>query len=288
MTEHPLQTFQPVPPAPEERPADSLEDSYCIRTGGLTRKFGDLIAVDRIDLEVPRGSFYGFLGPNGAGKSTTIAMLTGLLEPTSGEARILGLDLGGDAVRIKGRIGVVPEHLALFERLTGREQLLLTGRLYGVPRAELSRRADQLLDFMQLSDAANTLIVEYSHGMKKKLALSAALIHRPEALFLDEPFEGIDAVATRAIREVLLQLVRRGMTIFLTSHVLEIVERLCDRVGIIHRGKLIAQGTLEELKAGVALENGGDERSKLTLEEIFLSLLGPSDRPQSDLSWLTG
>jgi ABC-2 type transport system ATP-binding protein len=244
--------------------------------------------VDRIDLEVPRGSFYGFLGPNGAGKSTTIAMLTGLLEPTSGEARILGLDLGGDSVRIKGRIGVVPEHLALFERLTGREQLLLTGRLYGVPREELHRRADQLLDFMQLSDAANTLIVEYSHGMKKKLALSAALIHRPEALFLDEPFEGIDAVATRAIREVLLQLVRRGMTIFLTSHVLEIVERLCDRVGIIHRGKLIAQGTLEELKTGVALENGGDERSKLTLEEIFLGLVSPSNQPQSDLSWLTG
>ncbi len=288
MSEHPPQTFQPVPPAPEERPAGPLEDSFCIRTCGLTRKFGDLVAVDRIDLEVPRGSFYGFLGPNGAGKSTTIAMLTGLLEPTSGEARILGLDLGGDSVRIKGRIGVVPEHLALFERLTGREQLLLTGRLYGVPREELHRRADQLLDFMQLSDAANTLIVEYSHGMKKKLALSAALIHRPEALFLDEPFEGIDAVATRAIREVLLQLVRRGMTIFLTSHVLEIVERLCDRVGIIHRGKLIAQGTLEELKTGVALENGGDERSKLTLEEIFLGLVSPSNQPQSDLSWLTG
>jgi len=262
------------------------EQDACILLRGLTRRFGDLVAVDSLDLAVPYGSFFGFLGPNGAGKSTTISMLTGLLAPHAGEGKILGLDLKQETLEIKKQIGVVPEQLALFERLSGREYLELVGRLYGLGRREVARRAGDLLEFMQLRPAAEQLILEYSQGMKKKLALSAALIHRPRILFLDEPFEGIDAIASRAIRDVLKKLVQGGMTIFLTSHVLEIVERLCDRVAIIHQGRLLASGTLEQLHAGVQLPATRTEGQKQTLEELFLHLLGRSEPPGPSLPWL--
>lgn len=265
---------------------ETLSPDPCILTQELTRCFDELTAVDGLNLVVPRGTFFGFLGPNGAGKSTTLAMLTGLLAPTSGSATILGFDLDRDMLAIKQRIGVVPEKLALFERLTGREYLLLAGRLYGVPRNDLLKRTEELLEFMDLSDAAHRMIVEYSHGMKKKLALSAALIHRPQALFLDEPFEGIDALSTRSIREVLQDLVKTGLTIFLTSHVLEIVERLCDRVAIIHQGKLVATGSLAELQAGIEMKTGMEKTERLTLEEIFVHLLGQDSREKRSLSWL--
>jgi ABC-2 type transport system ATP-binding protein len=249
-----------------------------IETRMLRRLFGDHAAVDGIDLAVPTGSFYGFLGPNGAGKSTTIKCLTGLLRPTSGDMRILGIDPLRDAVEVKRRIGVVPEDLALFDRLTARETLAFVGRVHGLDEKSLARRTDELLDVMTLADASETLVADYSHGMRKKLSLAAALLPAPRALFLDEPFEGIDAIASRQVKDLLHSFVGRGGTIFLTSHVLEIVERLCDHIGVIARGKLVAQGTLAELRAGGAA--GG------SLEETFLGLVGAGAHQTASLDWL--
>jgi ABC-2 type transport system ATP-binding protein len=245
-----------------------------IETQGLTRLFDGKPAVLDLALAVPAGAFYGFLGPNGAGKSTTIRMLTGLLAPSAGRARVLGVELGRDGVDVKRRIGVVPDGLSLFERLSGAEQLRIHGQLYGLDRREAARRADELLAALELTGDAGKLVGEYSHGMKKKLALGCALIHGPQLLFLDEPFEGIDALAVAGIRTMLRDLVARGaMTIFLTSHVLEVVERLVTHVGIIRQGRLAAQGTLDEV------------RGAGTLEEVFLRTVGESG-PSPQLTWL--
>ncbi len=256
-----------------------------IVTEKLTRRFGGLTAVDGIDLTVAAGQFFGFLGPNGAGKSTTIKMLTGLLAPTSGRVQLLGIDFASDPVAVKRQIGVVPEGMGLFERLTGSEYLNFVGRMYGLDRATTRQRSEELLEFMQLADRPKSVIADYSHGMQKKLALAAAVIHGPRILFLDEPFEGVDALAAGALKALLGRMTERGVTIFLTSHVLEIVERLCSHVAIIHKGRLVAQGSIEELRAGAAGEEGG----KSTLEQIFLSILGQGGevRPQmEELSWL--
>ncbi|OLB19971.1 MAG: multidrug ABC transporter ATP-binding protein [Acidobacteria bacterium 13_2_20CM_57_7] len=258
-----------------------------IQTQKLTRTFGNLTAVDSIDLRVAAGQFFGFLGPNGAGKSTTIKILTGLLAPTSGSMQLLGLDFAANPVEVKRQIGVVPEGMGLFERLTGSEYLKFVGRMYGLDRATTQRRSEELLDFMQLADRPKTMIADYSHGMQKKLALAAAVIHGPRILFLDEPFEGVDALAAGALKALLARMTERGTTIFLTSHVLEIVERLCSHVAIIHEGRLVAQGSLEELRAGISGEAG----DKTTLEQIFLSIVGQdgAERPQlEELSWLMG
>ena len=209
------------------------------------------MAVDNVDLRVAPGQFFGFLGPNGAGKSTTIKMLTGLLAPSSGRIDILGIDLNAHPVDVKRQIGVVPEGMALFGRLTGAEFLSFAGRMYGLDRVTAAQRAAELLDFMQLADQPKKLVTDYSHGMQKKLALAAAVIHGPKVLFLDEPFEGVDAIAAGTLKTMLQGMIARGATIFLTSHVLEIVERLCSHVAIIHQGRLVAQGSLEELRAGV-------------------------------------
>jgi ABC-2 type transport system ATP-binding protein len=256
-----------------------------IRTQKLTRRFGNLTAVDAIDLQVTAGQFFGFLGPNGAGKSTTIKILTGLLAPTSGSMELLGVDFAANPVEVKRQIGVVPEGMGLLERLTGAEDLQFVGRMYGLDRPTTQRRSDELLEFMQLADRPKTLIADYSHGMQKKLALAAAVIHGPRILFLDEPFEGVDALAAGALKSLLARMTERGTTIFLTSHVLEIVERLCSHVAIIHKGRLVAQGSLEELRAGIS----GEENNKTTLEQIFLSIVGQdgAQRPQlEELSWL--
>jgi ABC-2 type transport system ATP-binding protein len=246
-----------------------------IETYGLTRFFGERAAVSNLSLSVPEGAFFGFLGPNGAGKSTTMKMLTGLLAPTSGGARILGVDLAQDPLRVKRQIGVVPDGLALFERLSGAEQLRLHGQLYGLERGEAGRRADELLEVLELAVDAGKLIVDYSHGMKKKLALGCALIHAPRVLFLDEPFEGIDAVAVTGIRRMLQDLVTRSqMTIFLTSHVLEVVERLVTHVGIIREGVLVQHGTLDEV------------RGAGSLEEVFIRTVGEERSAPQGLSWL--
>ena len=257
-----------------------------IATESLTRVFGGLTAVDNMDLQVTAGQFFGFLGPNGAGKSTTIKMLTGLLAPSSGRMQLLGIDFASNPVEVKRQIGVVPEGMGLFDRLTGIEYLRFVGRMYGLDKATTDKRADELLEFMQLADREKTIIADYSHGMQKKLALAAAVIHGPRILFLDEPFEGVDALAAGALKSLLGRMTERGVTIFLTSHVLEIVERLCSHVAIIHKGKLVAQGSMEELRAGVP----GTEGEKKTLEQIFLSIVGQSGGEQSsleELTWLT-
>jgi ABC-2 type transport system ATP-binding protein len=267
-------------------------ESPAIATEGLTRRFGELLAVHDVNLRVSPGQFFGFLGPNGAGKSTTIKMLTGLLAPSSGRMEILGLDFEKNLVEVKRQIGVVPEGMALFGRLTGAEYLNFVGRMYGLDRDTAAKRAGELLDFMQLADQPKKLVTDYSHGMQKKLAMAAAVIHGPKILFLDEPFEGVDAIAAGTLKAMLQRMISRGATIFLTSHVLEIVERLCSHVAIIHRGQLVAQGSLEELRAGVESEITSGPPSaelparKLTLEEIFLHTVGGSGPAEQELSWL--
>lgn len=257
-----------------------------ILTEDLTRRFGDFAAVDGVNLSVASGQFYGFLGPNGAGKSTTIKMLTGLMAPTSGRMQILGLDLSTHLVEVKRQIGVVPEGMALFGRLTGSEYLNFAGRMYGLGRSTAAQRAAELLDFMELADKPKTLITDYSHGMQKKLALAAAVIHGPKVLFLDEPFEGVDAIASGTLKAMLQRMISRGVTIFLTSHVLEIVERLCTHVGIINNGRLVAQGPLDELRSHVTAGRGEQTGEKTTLEQFFLQTVGGSRRENPELSWL--
>src|ERR1700757_4503528 len=222
-----------------------------IQTRGLTRRFGELTAVDDVTFQVAPGQFFGFLGPNGAGKSTTIKMLTGLLEPSQGHVEILGQPFTATSLELKRQIGVVPEGMALLGRLTAPEYLRFVGRMYGLDRHTTNQRTDELLDFMQLSNETSKLVTDFSHGMQKKLALAAAVIHGPKVLFLDEPFEGVDAIAAGTLKAMLQGMIARGATIFLTSHVLEIVERLCTHIAIIDRGRLIANGSLDELCAGV-------------------------------------
>jgi len=262
--------------------------SMAVETFDLVRRFQDFVAVDNLNLTVRRGSFFGFLGPNGAGKSTTIKMLTGLLAPTSGQIRVLGRDLSEQPLEVKRRIGVVPEDLNLFERLTGAEMLSFTGRMYGLQKAEIAQRSPELLDLMELRNEPRKLIVEYSHGMKKKLSLACALIHRPEVLFLDEPFEGIDAIASRTLKDLLSRLTARGLTVFLTSHVLEIVERLCSDIAIISQGKLLASGSLDELRKGIQLEDEGQQKGPISLEEYFIHVVGGerSTGEEEVLQWL--
>jgi ABC-2 type transport system ATP-binding protein len=225
-------------------------------------------------------------------------MLTGLLAPTAGRIQILGLDLVTNMVEVKRQVGVVPEGMALFGRLTGAEYLNFVGRMYGLDRETAAKRTAELLAYMQLTDQPKMLVTDYSHGMKKKLALAAAVIHGPKVLFLDEPFEGVDAIAAGTLKAMLQRMIARGATVFLTSHVLEIVERLCSHVGIIHRGRLVAQGSLEELRAGVEAQaaalpvvttgNGSVVAAgeRLTLEQIFLRTVGGSRPGEQELSWL--
>jgi ABC-2 type transport system ATP-binding protein len=266
-------------------------------TTGLTRRFGEFTAVQDVNLTVAPGQFFGFLGPNGAGKSTTIKMLTGLLAPTSGSIQILGLDAIANPIEVKRQIGVVPEGLALFGRLTAAEYLRFVGRMYGLDTVTTTTRTTELLEFMGLAGETRKLITDFSHGMQKKLALAAAVIHGPKILFLDEPFEGVDAIASGTLKAMLQGMIARGATIFLTSHVLEIVERLCTHIAIIDRGHLIANGSLEELRAGVHARNaeeldsmtGNGTNQILTLEQIFLNIVGSepgATHPEQELSWL--
>jgi ABC-2 type transport system ATP-binding protein len=251
-----------------------------IETHGLRKLFGEFVAVDGIDLMVPRGSFYGFLGPNGAGKSTTIKCLTGLLRPSGGSFTLLGLDPLADPIKVKRQVGVVPEDLALFDRLTGAETLSFVAQVHGIDRIEARERSRELLILMDLTKSANELVADYSHGMRKKIALSAALLPAPRLLFLDEPFEGIDAIASRQIKDLLSAYVRGGGTVFLTTHILEIVERLCDHIGIIHRGRLVAQGSMAELRAGGT--------SGASLEERFMDIVGATKSNTIAIDWLAG
>jgi ABC-2 type transport system ATP-binding protein len=250
--------------------------AFAIETKGLTRMFERVCAVDQIDLRVEPGTFYGFLGPNGAGKSTTIKMLTGLLAASAGEAYVLGRNMFDvkESLEAKKKIGVVPEDLALFENLTAREHLTFIGRMYLLPAKMIRSRIDELLRLLGLADDEKKLTLEYSHGMKKKLALAAALLPNPDLLFLDEPFEGVDAITSRVIRDILKDYIARGSTIFLTSHVLDVVEKLCTHVGIIANGKLVEQAELNALRQGSSLE------------ERFLEKVGADEEATHKLSWL--
>ena len=247
-----------------------------IETHELTRYFNDFCAVAGIDLAVERGTFYGFLGPNGAGKSTTIKMLTGLLAPSGGRMTVLGRNMldPREALEAKRRVGVIPEDLALFDNLTAREYLTFVGRIHLMPRETIRSRSEELLSVLDLAGEEKKLTLEYSHGMKKKLALAAALLPNPDLLFLDEPFEGVDAVTSSVVRDLLAGFVARGSTVFLTSHVLEIVERLCTHVGIIVKGRLVEQSSLDAIRQGA------------TLEECFLKVAGAEHGSSRKLNWL--
>lgn len=264
-----------------------------IAAHALTRTFDTFTAVDHVELSVEPGQFFGFLGPNGAGKSTTIKMLTGLLAPTSGSIQILGEDLFHNPIEVKRHIGVVPEGMALFGKLTATEYLNFVGRMYGLDKPTTAQRAAELLEFMGLANEPKKMIADYSHGMGKKLALAAAVIHGPKVLFLDEPFEGVDAIAANTLKTMLQNMIARGATIFLTSHVLEIVERLCTHVAIINRGHIVANGSLDELRAGVQARMSpgidADPDARLTLEQIFLNVVGSESgitHPEQELTWL--
>jgi ABC-2 type transport system ATP-binding protein len=255
----------------------SSPDPPVISVRGLTRRFGDKTAVAGVDLDIPRGSFFGFLGPNGAGKTTTIRMLTGLLAPTAGEVEIAGHSIQHEPVAVKRLIGVVPDTLALFDRLSLWEHLTLVGQVYGLSRPETESRARELLTLLGLWEERGTYAVDASHGMRKKLALAIALIHAPRILFLDEPFEGIDPIAGKVLRDLLRRLSSQGTTIFLTSHILEIVERLVDRLAIIVRGEIVLNDELAVLQQ--------DGRS---IEEIFIEAAGAEAVEKVELRWLAG
>jgi len=241
----------------------------------LTKRFGEKTAVDDLSLRLEAGSFLGLLGRNGAGKSTTLKMVTGLLKPTGGRIEVLGLDLAADPVAVKRQIGVMPEDMALLDYLSGPQYLRFVGRMYGLEEGVLDARQRELFDKLDLAPAPKALVADYSYGMKKKLALCAALIHGPRMLFLDEPFEGIDAVTSRTIKEILLSLQARGVTIILTSHIMEVVERLCPLIAILDEGKLLGFGPLEELRTREGAEN---------LESLFVELVGGAQK--GELSWL--
>lgn len=249
---------------------------FAIETTELVKRFDSLQAVDGLNLTVPPGACYAFLGPNGAGKSTTIGLLTGLFPPDSGHARLLGLDLSAHSLEIKRRIGVVPEELALFERLSGVDYLVFCGRMYGLDHPTARTRAQELLALTELAERQDTLVADYSKGMRRRLAIAAALIHGPELLFLDEPFEGIDVVAGAVIRALLTHLRAAGVTILLTTHVFEIAERLASHAGILVRGKLAAHGTVQSLRESCGAQS---------LEEVFHAVVGVPAATHASLSW---
>jgi ABC-2 type transport system ATP-binding protein len=242
----------------------------------LTKRYGEKVAVDQLDLDVPPGSFYGLVGPNGAGKTTTIRMLTGLLRPDAGQVWVERQDVWADPVAAKARIGVLPDEFRLFDRLTGMELLDYCGLLRGLAPTVVAERAGELLDVLDLRSAADTLVVDYSTGMRKKVALAAALLHAPSVLFLDEPFEAIDPVSTRVIRAVLERFTDAGHTVLFSSHVMEVVERLCDRVAVMHQGRVVAEGATDDLRGG------------RRLEDVFVELVGATETDLDALGWLGG
>jgi ABC-2 type transport system ATP-binding protein len=246
-----------------------------LELAGLVKRFGETTAVDHIDLTVPPGSFFGLVGPNGAGKTTTLSMAVGLLRPDGGGARVFGVDVWADPVAAKRLLGVLPDGLALPERLTGRELLTYLGRLRGLDRDTVARRAQELLEVLELTDAERTVVLDYSAGMRKKVTLATALLHTPRLLVLDEPFEAIDPVSAATIRVILRRFVDAGGSVVISSHVMALVEQVCDRVGVIARGRLVAAGTLDQVRGGGSLD------------DAFVRLVGARIDPSGGLAWLT-
>jgi ABC-2 type transport system ATP-binding protein len=245
-----------------------------IETIRLTKSFGNVIAVSDLNLNIAKGTIFGFLGPNGSGKSTTVKLLTGLLKADHGDATICGLSILHSPLEVKKKIGVLPEDLALFDAVTIWEHLLMAGAVHELDKKDSERRAEQLLDFLDLTSTRNTYVDQASTGMRKKCALAMALIHNPEVLFLDEPFEGVDPVASRNIKDLLLMMADRGATIFITSHILEVVERLVQNFAIIVSGEIVCSQSVEETL-----------RSGQTLEDLFLKYVGRR-RTLETLEWV--
>jgi ABC-2 type transport system ATP-binding protein len=256
-----------------------LAVEFAVELKCVSKAFGSKVAVDRLTLALPAGSFLGLLGRNGAGKSTTLKLLTGLIAPTSGAIRLLGIDMAKDPIAIKRQIGTMPEDMGLLDQLTGDQYLHFVGRMRGLDEATITTRGGELFDKLDLHPSAKQMIADYSFGMKKKISLITALLHAPRVLFLDEPFEGIDPVASRTIKEILLGLQQRGVTLVLTSHILEVVEKLCPLIAILDAGKLKCFATLEELKS-----QGPAKDTSQSLEALFVDLVGGGTG--GDLSWL--
>ena len=255
-------------------PAAPRTGGAAIVVRGLRKKFGTKEAVAGIDLEVAAGSLAGLVGPNGAGKTTSLSMMTGLLRPDSGQILINGIDVWADPPAAKAVIGVVPAEARLFDRLSGEELLEYAGRLRGLPAGQARSRAAQLLDVLDLAGDARRLVADYSTGMRKKAALGCALIHNPPVLFLDEPLEGVDPVSGDVIRRLLARFAGSGSTVLFSSHVMELVEQVCDHVSIIDKGKIVVTGTIDEVRGGK------------TLQRAFIDLVGPRATDKEVLSWL--
>jgi ABC-2 type transport system ATP-binding protein len=249
-------------------------DGPAVVVRGLWKKFGDKEAVAGINLEIAAGSLAGLVGPNGAGKTTSLSMMTGLLRPDGGQVRVKGLDVWEDPAAAKAIMGVVPAEVRLFERLSGEELLEYSGRLRGLPAGEARSRTAQLLDVLDLAADGNRLVADYSTGMRKKAALGCALIHNPSVLFLDEPLEGVDPVSADVIRRLLTRFVASGSTVLFSSHVMELVEQVCDHVSIIDKGKIVVTGTIDEVRGGK------------TLQRAFIDMVGPRAKDEEVLSWL--
>jgi ABC-2 type transport system ATP-binding protein len=252
----------------------SRVSSAALSLRGLSKAFGATLAVDRLDLEVPSGSFFGFVGPNGAGKTTTLSMATGLLRPDAGTVQVMGHDVWSDTVHAKQLVGILPDGLRLFDRLTGLQLICYSGLLRGMDRALVVERAHELLGALGLQEEGGALVVDYSAGMTKKISLACALIHAPRLLVLDEPFEGVDPVSTSTIRQILEGYAASGGTVILSSHVMDLIQRLCDRVAIVDAGQIRAVGTLDEVRSG------------MTLEERFVQLVGGATDVGEGLAWL--
>jgi ABC-2 type transport system ATP-binding protein len=250
------------------------EPNSALALRGLLKQFDGKIAVNGINLDVPTGSFYGLLGPNGAGKTTTLSMAVGLLRPTNGRAFVLGHDVWADPVRAKGLLGALPDSARMFDRLTGSELLAYTGLLRGMAADVIDARAKELLDVLGLADAGRTLVVDYSAGMKKKIGLACALLHAPRLLVLDEPFEAVDPVSAALIRDILQRYVTGGGTVIFSSHVMEVVERLCTHIAILAAGEIKVIGTTAEVRAG------------RDLEDVFVEVVGGRVATGAELSWL--
>jgi ABC-2 type transport system ATP-binding protein len=244
-----------------------------IETRNLIKRYGDKVAVDNVSFDVHQGEVFGFLGPNGAGKTTTIKVIVGLLQPTSGTVKVAGYDVQAQPMLAKASSGYVPDTPNLYAKLTGRELLQFVGDLYNMDRAQVARRIDELLRMFDLTGAAHDTVDSYSHGMQQKTSLAAALMHDPKVLILDEPTVGLDPKSARLIKDILRQLAQRGAAVMLSTHILEIAEHMCDRIGIINKSQLIAVGTMNELRTL-------DATGRTSLEDIFLSLTGGAEEAE--------
>jgi ABC-2 type transport system ATP-binding protein len=245
-----------------------------IKIRNLTKRYGTFTAVDGVDLAVPRGELFGFLGPNGAGKTTTMRMIAGILRPTAGSIHVAGIDLIARPSEAKNRLGFIPDRPFIYEKLTGMEFLRFVAGLYGQAGETVERRGHELLAVFDLEDWRDELVESYSHGMRQKLIISSAFVHRPDVIVVDEPMVGLDPKAAKTLKDLFREYTRRGHTIMMSTHTLEVAEGMCDRIGIMQRGKILACGTMDELRAHAQAGDGG-------LEDIFLRLTG--DQAARDL-----